>query len=77
MELENLKKIISEVKGIDPSSIDENAEFIKDLGCDSIELFQIIMGLEDIYNVKIENDQLLGIKTVNDAVEKIKNGRRN
>lgn len=75
MELETLKRIISEVKNIDPNQITEDMDFINDLSCDSIEVFQIIMGLEEAFNIKIENDQLLNIKTVRDAVEKIKNGK--
>lgn len=75
MELETLKKIISEVKNIDPNQITEDMDFVNDLSCDSIEVFQIIMELEDKYNIKIENDQLLDIKTVKDAVDKIKNGK--
>ena len=75
MELETLKKIISEVKNIDPNQITEDMDFVNDLSCDSIEVFQIIMGLEEAFNIKIENEQLLNIKTVGDAVDKIKNGK--
>ncbi len=75
MELETLKKIISEVKNIDPNQITEDMDFVNDLSCDSIEVFQIIMGLEEAFNIKIENEQLLDIKTVGDAVDKIKNGK--
>lgn len=76
MELETLKKIISEVKNIDPNQITEDMDFVNDLSCDSIEVFQIIMGLEEAFNIKIENEQLLDIKTVGDAVDKIKNGKQ-
>ena len=75
MEFETIKEVILKVKDIDKDSITEETRFIDDLHCDSIELFQIIMGLEDAYGFQIKNDELEDIKTVKDAIEKIKNAK--
>lgn len=44
-----------------------------DLGADSLDLFQIIMGIEEEFDIEIENEDAENIKTVGDAVEQIKN----
>lgn len=75
MNLEDIKQIIHNVKNINIDTINENSDFIKDLNCDSIEIFEIIMAIEDKFNIKIENDQLLDIKTVKDAMDKINNAK--
>lgn len=75
MEFDILKKVVSKIKEIDPNTITEETRFIEDLHCDSIELFQIIMGMEDAFNIQIKNEELTDIKTVKDAIEKIKNAK--
>ena len=72
MEFDNIKEVISKVKEIDKNTIKEETRFIEDLHCDSIELFQIIMGIEDAFGFQIKNEELEDIKTVKDAIEKIK-----
>jgi len=47
--------------------------FVDDLGADSLDLFQIIMGIEEEFDIEIENEDAENIKTVGDAVEQIKN----
>lgn len=75
MEFEKIKEIISKVKDIDINTIKEETRFVDDLHCDSIELFQIIMGIEELYGFQIKNEDLENIKTVKDAIEKIKNAK--
>lgn len=75
MEFEKIKEIISKVKDIDINTIKEDTRFVDDLHCDSIELFQIIMGIEELYGFQIKNEDLENIKTVKDAIEKIKNAK--
>ena len=48
-------------------------EIIADLGADSLDVFQIIMGIEDAFDIEIDNDEAEKIVTVGDAVEQIKN----
>ena len=72
MEFEKLCSIISEVIGIDESEIQNDSKFIDDLGADSLDIFQIIMGIEEEFNIEISNEDAEGISTVGDALEKIK-----
>lgn len=73
MEFEKLCAIISEVIGVDDSEIKSDSRFIDDLGADSLDIFQIIMGIEEEFNIEISNEDAEGISTVGDALEKIKN----
>lgn len=73
MELEKLKEIIADVLNIDTSDITENTTFVDDLGADSLDLFQIIMGIEEEFDIEIDNDAAEGIVTVGDAAEQIRN----
>lgn len=72
MEFDKLKKIIAEVLNVDTEEITMDTTFVDDLGADSIDVFQIIMGLEQEFDISIENDEAEGIVTVGDAVEQIK-----
>ena len=65
MEFEKLKKIIAEVL--------METTFVDDLGADSLDVFQIIMGLEEEFDIEIPNEEAEKIVTVGDAVEQIKN----
>ena len=67
MELEKIKAIIAEVLNIDADSITEDTTFVDDLGADSLDIFQIIMGIEELDNESVEQ-----IQTVGDAVEAIR-----
>ena len=58
---------------IDEKEIKEDSSFEIDLGADSLDVFQIIMGIEDAFDIEIDNDEAEKIVTVGDAVEQIKN----
>ena len=73
MELEKIKAIIAEVLNIDADSITEDTTFVDDLGADSLDIFQIIMGIEEEFDIEIANEDAEHIVNVSDAVEKIKN----
>jgi len=72
MEFEKLKKIISEVLNVDEDEITMNTTFVDDLGADSLDIFQIIMGIEEEFDIEIANEDAENIVTVGDAVEEIK-----
>ena len=72
MEFEKLKKIIVDVLNVDENEITMDTTFIDDLGADSLDVFQIIMGLEEEIDIEIPNEQAEKIVTVGDAVEQIK-----
>lgn len=73
MEFEKLKKIIAEVLNVDEEEITMESTFVDDLGADSLDVFQIIMGLEEEFDIEIPNEEAEKIVTVGDAVEQIKN----
>ena len=73
MEFEKLKKIIVEVLNVEEDDIKMETTFIDDLGADSLDVFQIIMGLEEEFDIEIPNEEAEKIVTVGDAVDQIKN----
>ena len=73
MEFEKLKKIIAEVLNVDEEEITMETTFVDDLGADSLDVFQIVMGLEEEFDIEIPNEEAEKIVTVGDAVEQIKN----
>lgn len=73
MEFEKLQNIISEVLNVDPDEITPDTTFVDDLGADSLDVFQIIMGIEEEFDIEIPNEKAEGIASVGDAVEAIKN----
>ena len=73
MEFDLLKEIIAEVLNVDASEITMETTFVDDLGADSLDVFQIIMGIEEEFDIEIPNDAAESITTVADAVEQIKN----
>ena len=72
MEFEKIKKIIAEVLNIDEDDITPESTFIDDLGADSLDIFQIIMGIEEEFDIEMPQDEAEKISTVKDAVDKIK-----
>ncbi len=77
MEFEKLKGIIAEVLNVDEDEITMDTTFVDDLGADSLDVFQIIMGIEEEFDIEIENEEAEKIVTVSDAVEQIKNALNN
>lgn len=73
MEFEKIRGIIAEVLNVEESEITLDSTFIDDLGADSLDVFQIIMGLEEEFDIEIPNEEAEKIVTVSDAVEQIKN----
>ena len=73
MEFEKLRDIIVEFLNVDESEVKMDSTFVDDLGADSLDVFQIIMGLEEEFDIEIPNEEAEKIVTVGDAVEQIKN----
>ena len=73
MEFEKLKKIIAEVLNVDEEEITMDTTFVDDLGADSLDIFQIIMGIEEEFDIEIAKEDAEHLVTVADAVEQIKN----
>ena len=73
MELEKLQGIIAEVLNVEAEDITSATTFVDDLGADSLDIFQIIMGIEEEFDIEIPQEAAENIVTVGDAVEQIKN----
>ena len=73
MEFEKLQEIIVEALGsVTKDEITMDTKFVDDLGADSLDIYQIIMGIEEEFDIEIDNDAAENIVTVGDAVEQIK-----
>lgn len=76
MEFEKLGTIIADVLNVDTAEITMETTFVEDLGADSLDIFQIIMGIEEEFNIEISNEDAEQIVSVGDAVEQIKKAIR-
>ena len=72
-EFKKLQGIIADVLNIDAEKITPETTFVDDLGAYSLDVFQIIMGIEEEFDIQIPDDAAEKIVTVNDAVTQIKN----
>ncbi len=77
MEFEKLQGIIADVLNVDTADITMDTTFVDDLGADSLDIFQIIMGIEEEFDIEIDNEDAEKIATVGDAVEQIRNATNN
>ncbi len=71
MELNNVIAIVAEVLEMDKEKITAESRFVDDLRADSLDLYQIIMAIEEQYNIEISDEDAESILTVGDAAEKI------
>ena len=69
--LEKIKEIIAESLGTDISTLTEETSFKEDLGADSLDLFEMVMALEEAFDVEIPSEDLESIKTIKDVKEYI------
>ena len=71
--LEKIKEIVADQLGIDEDDIKLESNFKEDLEADSLDLFELVMALEEEYGVEIASEDLEKIATVNDIIEYLKN----
>lgn len=72
MEFEKLREIIAKELKLDESEISLESTFMDDLGADSLDLFEIVMAIEEEFDIEIPSEEAEKIVTVGDAVERIK-----
>ncbi len=77
MELEVLKTAISNILKVDPNEITEDTTFLGDLGADSLDVYQIVSGVEEELNITITAEDVENITTVKEAVEVITKAEKN
>ncbi|HIV39185.1 MAG TPA: acyl carrier protein [Candidatus Blautia avicola] len=70
--LEKMKEIIAEQLNCDAESITPETSFKEDLGADSLDLFELVMALEDEYSVEIPSEELQDLTTVGAVIDYLK-----
>lgn len=73
MELEKVIEIVAKVMGVDNDKVSADSKFVDDLQADSLDIYQIIMALEEQYNITISDEDAETIVTVGDVAEKLEN----
>lgn len=68
---EKLQAIIAEKLSVEEDQIKPESSFSEDLGADSLDLFEVVMGIEEAFEISIDNEDLDQIKTVQDAMNYI------
>ncbi|MBO5744018.1 MAG: acyl carrier protein [Clostridia bacterium] len=72
MVFEKIRKIIADQLGADETEITMESTFIEDLGADSLDVVELVMAIEDEFDMEIDEDEAEGISTVGDVVDYIK-----
>ncbi len=73
MDFEKMKEIVVEQLDVEESEVTLEAKFIDDLGADSLDLFELVMAIEEESGVEIKNEDLPSVITVQDAMNYVKN----
>ena len=76
MELEKIKRIIAGILNVNPEDVKADSVFTEDLGADSLDIFQIIMGIEEEFDIENPAEKAEKITTVEEAVELIRGAAR-
>jgi acyl carrier protein len=76
MELEKLKQVIASVLNVDPKEIELKTTFMEDLGADSLDVYQIMMGVEDEFDITLDPQKVEEISTVGEALALLKESVR-
>ena len=69
---ERVKQIVVNQLGVEESAVVGKAKFIEDLGADSLDIVELVMAMEEAFNVDIPDEEAENIRTVDDAVSFIK-----
>lgn len=73
--LDQVKKIVAEQLGADENEITQDASFVDDLGADSLDIVELVMALEEEFNIEIPDEDAEKIKTITDAVKYIESNK--
>ncbi len=68
---QKVKQIIVEQLGVDEAQVDNNASFVDDLGADSLDIVELVMAFEEVFDLDIPDEDAEKIATVKDAIEYI------
>ena len=73
MEFEKIREVLIAQFGVDSSAIKPETAFVDDLGADSLDVVELIMAIEEAFDIEIPDTEAENIATVQDAVEYLKN----
>lgn len=73
MDLNTIKKVVAEQLGVDVSELKNETSLQKDLNADSLDLFQVIMSLEEEFDIEIPTEDTENIETIGDIEEYLNN----
>jgi acyl carrier protein len=68
---EKVRSIVAEQLSVDPEGVSDNSNFQNDLGADSLDTVELVMALEEAFDIEIPDEAAEGIATVGDAVKYI------
>ena len=71
VDLQKIREIVAEQLGVDVDEVTPEASFIDDLGADSLDTVELVMALEEAFEIEIPDEDAEQIKTVNDAIKYI------
>ena len=71
--LSTIKDVAAEVLSVDPDQVTETARFKEDLDADSLDLVELVMGLEERFDIEVPEEDLEGVTTVGQAVDLVMN----
>lgn len=69
---ERVKKVVAQQLKVDESEIKDEADFVRDLGAESVQSIELVAAFEDEFDIEMEEDAALQVKTVGKAIEFIK-----
>jgi acyl carrier protein len=69
--LEDIKAVVVEQLGVNADEVKEDSKFVEDLGADSLDVVELVMALEEKFDIEIPDDEAEKIKTLKDVVDYI------
>lgn len=72
MELEEVKRIVSEVMKVDPKELSRKTTFVEDLGADSLDICRILMNVEEAFLIKLPEKSISSVVTIEDVLTLIR-----
>ena len=72
---EDVRDVVVEQLNVSPDEVKEESKFVEDLGADSLDVVELVMALEEEFDIEIPDDKAEGISTVSDAIKFIEENK--